>query len=433
MKTLILISTVLATAWADLPRYGSFGGGGSSSGFGGGSSSGFGGSGSGRGGSGSGGCGHGQVFHAGRCVTPRENRKVYLYNAPPAPPVPHGPPPYIPEPTIDTNIVFIQTPEQASRAKYSDEADVYMIMSEIAQRKLEYRPQILISTVLATAWADLPRYGSFGGGGSSSGFGGGSSSGFGGSGSGRGGSGSGGCGHGQVFHAGRCVTPRENRKVYLYNAPPAPPVPHGPPPYIPEPTIDTNIVFIQTPEQGPGPDPIVIPPPQTRSVVYVLNKQTQEQQDVIEVPAPPATSPEVYFVNYADGENPVLPSGVDLQSALNAASQGGGQVIGGGAGGSGGSFRGNGGSGGFVSSGGVSGGFGGSGESGGFGGNGVGSGFGGSGGSGRFGGGVTSGGFGGGVISGGFGGGGDNGEIIVSGGGGGSISGGSLSSRYSTP
>ncbi|XP_047487148.1 pupal cuticle protein 36a-like [Penaeus chinensis] len=201
-----------------------------------------------------------------------------------------------------------------------------------------------IAAAVVIASADFQSYnpGGHGFGGSGAGFGGGSGSGFG------GGSGfvSGGCGPGQVFHAGRCVTPRENRKVYLYNAPPAPSVPHGPPPYIPEPTIDTNIVFIQTPEEGPGPDPIVIPPPQTRSVVYVLNKQTQEQQDVIEVPAPPATSPEVYFVNYADGENPVLPSGVDLQSALNAASQGGGQVIGGGAGASGG------GSGGFVSSGG---------------------------------------------------------------------------------
>nr|XP_027224597.1 uncharacterized protein LOC113816737 [Penaeus vannamei] len=142
-----------------------------------------------------------------------------------------------------------------------------------------------------------------------------------------------GCSAGQVLHVdGRCVIPRENRKVFLYNAPPAPPAPYGPPPYIPEPTIDTNIVFIHTPEEGPGPEPIVIPPPQQRSVVYVLNRQTPEQQDVIEVPAPPATSPEVYFVNYADGENPVLPSGVDLQTALSAASQGGGQVIGGGAG-----------------------------------------------------------------------------------------------------
>ncbi|XP_037791914.1 translation initiation factor IF-2-like [Penaeus monodon] len=191
---------------------------------------------------------------------------------------------------------------------------------------------------------------------------------------------SGGCGSGQVLHVdGRCVSPRINRKVYLYDAPPAPPISHGPPPYIPEPTIDTNIVFIRTPEGGQGPDPIVVPPPQQKHVLYVLNKQTQQGQEVIEVPAPPATSPEVYFVNYADGENPVLPSGVDLQSALNAASQGGGQVIGGGGGVGGG----------FGVGGGVGGGFGG----------GIGDGFGGgviSGGSGSGGGFITGGGFGGG-------------------------------------
>ncbi|XP_037791523.1 ATP-dependent RNA helicase A-like [Penaeus monodon] len=203
---------------------------------------------------------------------------------------------------------------------------------------------VLISTLVATSLAAPQGYSlgtpsgpSFGIGGPGPGFG------------------SGGCGHGQVLHVdGRCVTPRVNRKVYLYDAPPAPPISYGPPPYIPEPTIDTNIVFIRIPEGGQGPDPIVVPPPQQKHVLYVLNKQTQQGQEVIEVPAPPATSPEVYFVNYADGENPVLPSGVDLQSALNAASQGGGQVIGGGVGGGFGGGIGFGGgaiSGGFVSGG----------------------------------------------------------------------------------
>nr|XP_027224604.1 ATP-dependent RNA helicase A-like [Penaeus vannamei] len=205
---------------------------------------------------------------------------------------------------------------------------------------------VLISTIVATSLAAPQGYNlgtpsgpGFGIGGPGPGFG------------------SGGCGPGQVLHVdGRCVTPRVNRKVYLYDAPPAP-VSYGPPPYIPEPTIDTNIVFIRTPEGGQGPDPIVVPPPQQKHVVYVLNKQTEQGQEVIEVPAPPASSPEVYFVNYADGENPVLPSGVDLQSALNAASQGGGQVIGGGGGGVGGGFGGSGSvSGGFG--GGISGGFG---------------------------------------------------------------------------
>ncbi|XP_047487155.1 pupal cuticle protein 36a-like [Penaeus chinensis] len=159
----------------------------------------------------------------------------------------------------------------------------------------------------------------------------------------------GGCGPGRVLHIdGRCVTPRVNRKVYLYDAPPVP-VSHGPPPYIPEPTVETNILFIRAPEQGQGPDPIVIPPPRQEHVVYVLNKESLQQQEVIELPAPPASEPEVYFVNYGDGENPVLPSGVDLQTALNAASQGGGQVVGGGAGGVGGGFGGSGGIGGFGS------------------------------------------------------------------------------------
>ncbi|XP_063593703.1 pupal cuticle protein 36a-like [Penaeus indicus] len=154
---------------------------------------------------------------------------------------------------------------------------------------------------------------------------------------------SGGCGPGRVLHVdGRCVMPRVNRKVYLYDAPPIP-MSHGPPPYIPEPTVETNILFIRAPEQGQGPDPIVIPPPSQEHVVYVLNKKSPQQQEVIELPAPPASEPEVYFVNYGDSENPVLPSGVDLQTALNAASQGGGQVVGGGAGGVVGGFGGSGG------------------------------------------------------------------------------------------
>lgn len=150
----------------------------------------------------------------------------------------------------------------------------------------------------------------------------------------------GGCGSGQVRHVdGRCVTPRVNRRVFLYDVPHNI-APAGPPPFVPEPTVETNILFIRTPEGGLGPEPIVVPPPQQRHVVYVLNKQSQQDQRVIEVPAPPASNPEVYFVNYADGENPTLPSGVDLQTALNAASQGGGQVIGGGAGVVGGGFGG---------------------------------------------------------------------------------------------
>merc|ERR1712002_337486 len=165
------------------------------------------------------------------------------------------------------------------------------------------------------------------------------------------------CAPGQIRHVdGRCVTPRVNRRVFLYDVP-ANIAPSGPPPPIPDPTIETNIIFIRTPEGLQGPEPIVVPPPQQQHVVYVLNKQSQQDQKVINVAAPPATNPEVYFVNYADGENPTLPSGVDLQTALQAASQGGGQTIGGIVGGGGGGGFGSGG--GFTVSGGSSGGFGG--------------------------------------------------------------------------
>ncbi|XP_042888530.1 WW domain-containing protein C660.06-like [Penaeus japonicus] len=128
------------------------------------------------------------------------------------------------------------------------------------------------------------------------------------------------CNDGQVLHVdGKCVTPRINRRVFLYDVPKTP-APVGPPPFIPAPTVETNILFIRSPEGGLGPDPIVVPPPQQEHVVYILNKQSEEGQKVIQIPAPPPSDPDVYFVNYAEGENPTLPSGVDLQTALDAAS-----------------------------------------------------------------------------------------------------------------
>ncbi|XP_042855500.1 ATP-dependent RNA helicase A-like [Penaeus japonicus] len=214
---------------------------------------------------------------------------------------------------------------------------------------------------------------------------------------------SGSCGSGQVRHVdGRCVTPQVNSRVFLYDVPSNEAIVNRPT-YIPEPKLERNIIFVRLPDGADGPEPIVVPPPRQQHVVYVLNKQSEQDQRVIEVPAPPQSNPEVFFVNYAEGENPTLPSGVDLQTALSAASQGGGQVVGGGNSGSG---FGGGSGGGF--SGGIGGGFGG----------GIGGGLGGG----------SGGGFGGG-IGGGFGGG--------SGGGfGGGIGGGSYSppsNLYSTP
>ncbi|XP_069992922.1 peroxidase-like protein 2 isoform X1 [Penaeus vannamei] len=138
-----------------------------------------------------------------------------------------------------------------------------------------------------------------------------------------------GCQEGEVLHVdGTCVTPEVTRKVYLFNVPEQERA-VGPAPSIPPPAVDHNILFVRLPEEAPAPDPIVLPPPRQNNIVYVLNKQEEQAQRVIEVPAQPQADPEIYFVNYQDGENPTLPLGVDLETALSAAAAAGGQVLGG--------------------------------------------------------------------------------------------------------
>ncbi|XP_064100694.1 uncharacterized protein LOC135211307 [Macrobrachium nipponense] len=125
------------------------------------------------------------------------------------------------------------------------------------------------------------------------------------------------CANGQVLHVdGRCVTPVITRSVYLFNVPQLPRRP-TPLPYIPPPKVDHNILFVRLPEALRAPDPIVVPPPQQKNIVYVLRKKTQDEGPrVIEVPAPPKTKPDVYFVGYDQGENPILPTGEELESIL---------------------------------------------------------------------------------------------------------------------
>ncbi|XP_063593733.1 uncharacterized protein LOC134770703 [Penaeus indicus] len=137
-----------------------------------------------------------------------------------------------------------------------------------------------------------------------------------------------GCQEGEVLHVdGTCVTPEVTRKIYVFNVPEQE-RPVGPAPSIPPPAVDHNILFVRLPEEAPAPDPIVLPPPRQNNIVYVLNKQEEQAQRVIEVPAQPQADPEIYFVNYQDGENPTLPLGVDLETALSAAATAGGQVVG---------------------------------------------------------------------------------------------------------
>nr|XP_027237620.1 uncharacterized protein LOC113828793 [Penaeus vannamei] len=138
-----------------------------------------------------------------------------------------------------------------------------------------------------------------------------------------------GCREGEVLHVdGTCVIPEVTRKVYVFNVPEQE-RPVGPAPSIPPPAVDHNILFVRLPEEAPAPDPIVLPPPRQNNIVYVLNKQEEQAQRVIEVPAQPQADPEIYFVNYQDGENPTLPLGVDLETALSSAAAAGGHLLGG--------------------------------------------------------------------------------------------------------
>nr|XP_053627697.1 uncharacterized protein LOC128685221 [Cherax quadricarinatus] len=124
------------------------------------------------------------------------------------------------------------------------------------------------------------------------------------------------CKNGEVLNVdGTCAIPKVTQNLFVFTAPQQQQT-FGPPPQIPPPTIEHNILFIRAPEQSLGPEPIIVPPPRQQNIVYVLNKKATEAQRVIEVPAQPARSPEVFFINYNEGENPTLPGGIDFQTAL---------------------------------------------------------------------------------------------------------------------
>ena len=129
------------------------------------------------------------------------------------------------------------------------------------------------------------------------------------------------CGPGLVRKVdGTCVTPIINKNVFLYNAPEMH-ASFGPKPVIPDPEINYNYVFIRAPSPIIGPEPIVVPPAQQKTLVYVLSEEPDvQQQEVIEVQSD-VTKPEVFFIKYNKGENPTLPGGIDLQTALSQSAQ----------------------------------------------------------------------------------------------------------------
>lgn len=137
------------------------------------------------------------------------------------------------------------------------------------------------------------------------------------------------CPEGEIRHVdGSCVTPEITRKVFVFSVPKHARTATVSLPNLPPPRVEHNVLFVRLPEGGAGPDPIVVLPPRQENVIYVLSKQGEQVQRVIEVPAHPASEPEIYFVNYEEGENPTLPGGVDLHTALSSAAEADGRSVG---------------------------------------------------------------------------------------------------------
>merc|ERR1712106_130694 len=126
--------------------------------------------------------------------------------------------------------------------------------------------------------------------------------------------------------SGECVDALVSRNIYVF----APPPPEEDEvngsnegeTSVPKPKLEYNIIFVRAPTAGEGSEPIVVPPPQQKTIVYVLSEKGEAgEPPIIQVPAAPKSKPEVYYVNYVEGENPVLPGGVDLQTALETAAE----------------------------------------------------------------------------------------------------------------
>ncbi|XP_047736523.1 pupal cuticle protein 36 [Hyalella azteca] len=128
---------------------------------------------------------------------------------------------------------------------------------------------------------------------------------------------------------GQCVPPAVSQDLFLFKAP-SYRVHHQKAHFEHKPKVHLNLVFIRAPTyEGEKTNPIIVPPPRQQTLVYLLSKKPHGfKQDVIEVPFDP-TKPEVFFVDYKDGDNPVLPGGIDLRTALTQSAGPSDIVIGG--------------------------------------------------------------------------------------------------------
>ena len=119
---------------------------------------------------------------------------------------------------------------------------------------------------------------------------------------------------------GKCVSPSVSQNLFLFRAPDYT-VPWEEASYEHTPKVHVNLVFIRSPSyEDKKRKPIIVPPPKQQTLVYLLSKKPSGfKQDIIEVPVN-HEKPEVFFVDYKEGDNPLLPGGIDLQTALSQSS-----------------------------------------------------------------------------------------------------------------
>ncbi|KAK7065324.1 hypothetical protein SK128_015433 [Halocaridina rubra] len=136
------------------------------------------------------------------------------------------------------------------------------------------------------------------------------------------------CRNGQVVNAvGQCVTPHIRHNYYTFRVPNEASN-RGSTQPLPPPKVENNILFVHLPEDE-AQSGLVLTPPKVNNIVYLWKKQSSDRQQPIELPDPEYTNPEVYYINYNQGENPTLPVRINLQTALRNSDQAHGQVIGG--------------------------------------------------------------------------------------------------------
>ena len=125
------------------------------------------------------------------------------------------------------------------------------------------------------------------------------------------------CTTGEILNTdGKCVRPVIKRNVFAFSVPESL-KPEPPAPVVPNPEIDYDVIFLKS-EQDPARNVVVVPPPQQRTLVYILREDPASiAPDVIELPGSATGVPEVFYINYDEGENPELPGGFQLQEVLN--------------------------------------------------------------------------------------------------------------------